>query len=95
MKNLLRRIKLLFRKPKAGEIWALDSKSGTTKFIVNEVYEAYGDYCVSLTLLGISHSWEGPIKYAGPIYIIKDNNPKWSTLKEAILYVHTQPENDV
>lgn len=77
MKNLLRKFKLLFRKPRVGEFWSIDRKGTPVLFEVikkhskgnNEDYEIHYIFKFS-----DGWTWEGPIGQAGPIYLARNNS---------------------
>lgn len=77
VKNLYRKLKLIFRKPKMGEFWSIDRKGKpeifevTSRFITGEGndYEIYYKF-----KFGSGWTWEGPISQAGPIYLARNNS---------------------
>lgn len=78
VKNLYRKFKLIFRKPKVGEFWSIDRAGKTETFVVTKkVDKSHNmlrtDYHYTFKFYD-SWTWDGPISQAGPIYLARNNS---------------------
>ena len=77
VKNLYRKLKLIFRKPKLGEFWSIDRAGKTETFRIIKKIDTGGNfyYLYSYTFkFDSGWTWEGPISQAGPIYLARNNS---------------------